>query len=96
MKKVTLQLVDDSVYYCLVNPINDCGIKEFNGGKKLDVNESAEYCYKELLVMSEDTFGYSKAVRFDGKKNIINHLKKRIVEIFELEEMSEYIEKNLS
>ena len=85
MRKETVQLIDDSIYYCLINPINDCGIDEFNGGKELELNNCSKICYEELMTMSEDTYGYSKAIRFDGKKNIMSLLKSRIKELLKSE-----------
>lgn len=44
-----------------------------------DLNEVADIVYQDVIEYSEEVSGYSKAIRFDGKKTILEFIKKEIV-----------------
>lgn len=92
MRNETLRLADDCIAYVVINPIEAYGYEEWNGSnEKLNIKEIAKSIYEEMLVQAEDTFGYSKAIRFDGKKNIMAHIQNRLPELMKESGFEEYI-----
>lgn len=75
MRKETIQTIEDVIYMNYVNVINDLHdedlLKEWKE-KGIDTDN----IYKTMLVYSEENSGTSRAIRFDGKDNIVKEIEK--------------------
>lgn len=77
MRPDTLEQIRSAVGYLensFMNPMGD----EDTAPISLDV--AIKYCYSYFVEDSTTTYGFSSAVRFDGKRNIIAEMTKQIKE----------------
>lgn len=79
MKKQTLEQIKDSVAL-LENSIRFYGEED----EETDLEAAVNYVYRMFMESQDDTNGYDRSVRFDGKPAIITEIIKQIQE-------SEYI-----
>lgn len=92
MRAETLSLVDDCIAYVVVNPIHEYGFEEWHGScDKLNVKDISKVIYEEMLIQADDTFGYSRAIRFDGKNKIIAYIQDRLQTVMKESGLGEYI-----
>lgn len=78
MRKETMELIREAVAMadnsCQAFNIN---MEDYFG--TTDTDKVAESLYKDVLALSEENAGYTKAIRFDGKKAIVSALKLEVV-----------------
>lgn len=92
MRKETLRLADDCIHYVVINCIEEYGYEKWHGSnEKLNIKEISKVIYDEMLVQAEDTFGYSKAIRFDGKKKIVEYIQQRLPELMKQSGFEKYL-----
>lgn len=78
MREDTMKLVREAVAMA----DNSCQAFDFNMEDYFcttDIDEIANVLYMDVIKLSQETAGYSEAVRFDGKNAIIEALKLEVI-----------------